>query len=34
VTWAEFTRAYNASLKGKEDVLKELAAESRNETIT
>jgi uncharacterized protein YeaO (DUF488 family) len=34
VTWAEFTRAYNASLKGKEETLKELAAESRSETIT
>ena len=34
VTWAEFARKYNASLKGKERVLKELAAESRNGTIT
>jgi uncharacterized protein YeaO (DUF488 family) len=34
VTWAEFTRAYNASLKGKEEALKELAAESRSRTMT
>jgi uncharacterized protein YeaO (DUF488 family) len=34
VTWAEFARAYNASLKGKEDALKGLAAESRTQTIT
>jgi uncharacterized protein YeaO (DUF488 family) len=34
VTWAEFSRAYNASLKGKEEVLRELAAESRTGTVT
>lgn len=34
MTWAEFTRAYNASLKGKGKMLKELATESRNGTVT
>ena len=34
VTWDQFAKAYNASLKGKEETLKGLAAESRNETIT
>jgi uncharacterized protein YeaO (DUF488 family) len=34
VTWAEFSRRYVASLKGKESVLQELAAKSKKETIT
>jgi len=34
VTWLKFTRAYNASLKGKEEILKELAAESRKAPVT
>jgi len=34
VTWAEFARAYNASLRGKEEALRKLAAESRTGTIT
>ena len=34
MTWSEFTWAYNSSLKGKEETLKELAAESRTRTIT
>jgi len=34
LTWDELSKAYNASLKGKDDILKELARESRKGTIT
>lgn len=34
VGWAEFSRRYVKSLKGKEAVLKELAAKSKEKTIT
>lgn len=34
VTWAEFSRGYRSSLKGKEGLLKSLAAESRKGTVT
>ena len=34
VTWREFALAYTAGLRGREETLKELAAESRNGTIT
>lgn len=34
LTWGELSRAYNESLKRKEDILKELAYESRNGTLT
>ncbi len=34
ITWAEFTRGYAAGLKGKEEALRALAAESRVGTIT
>ena len=34
VAWAELARSYNASLKGKEEVLRGLAAQSRSGTIT
>ena len=34
LTWAEFKRTYNSGLRGKEEMLKELAAESRSGIIT
>lgn len=34
VSWAEFKSEYKKSLKGKEDILRKLAEESRGETIT
>jgi uncharacterized protein YeaO (DUF488 family) len=34
VTWAEFSRRYLKSLKGKEPLLRELAAKSKSRTIT
>jgi uncharacterized protein YeaO (DUF488 family) len=34
MTWAEYSRAYRESLEGKETLLKELAVESKNGTIT
>jgi uncharacterized protein YeaO (DUF488 family) len=34
VTWAEYSKEYRKSLKGKEGILKELAAESKSKTIT
>lgn len=34
VTWPVFTRRYLASLKGKEELLKQLAARSKKKTIT
>lgn len=34
VSWEEYSAEYRASLKGKEDVLERLAAESRKGTIT
>jgi len=34
LTWSELSRAYDAGLKGKKEVLKELADESRTGTIT
>ncbi len=34
VSWAEFSRRYLESLKGKEALLKELAAKSKKTTIT
>ena len=34
VTWAEYSRKYLASLKEKEDLLRELAAKSKRGTVT
>ena len=34
LTWAEYSRRYLASLKGKEATLRELATRSKRETIT
>jgi uncharacterized protein YeaO (DUF488 family) len=34
ISWADFKKAYLKSLKGKTDVLKELAKESKKETLT
>lgn len=34
MTWKEYAAEYKKSLKGKEELLRELAAESRKETIT
>lgn len=34
ITWAEFTREYRQSLRGKESLLSELSRESRGGTIT
>lgn len=34
VSWEEFSSEYNKSLKGKEQILKKLAEESRDGTIT
>lgn len=34
ITWAQFTREYKKSLKGKEEILKNLAQESKKKTIT
>lgn len=34
VSWDEFSREYRKSLKGKEDLLRSLAEESKRETIT
>ena len=34
VTWGEFSRRYVASLKGKENILRELATKSKKGTIT
>lgn len=34
VGWDEFSREYLKSLRGKEDVLKELAAEAKESTVT
>ena len=34
ISWAEFKKAYLQSLKGKSDILKELAKESKKETLT
>lgn len=34
VTWGEYSRRYKASLRGKEDILRELAAKSRKGTVT
>jgi uncharacterized protein YeaO (DUF488 family) len=34
MTWAEYSGAYRRSLKGKEGLLRQLAAESRKGTIT
>jgi uncharacterized protein YeaO (DUF488 family) len=34
MTWAEYSRAYRKSLEGKEELLKQLASESKKGTIT
>ena len=34
MTWAEYSKEYKESLKGKEPILRELAAKSKKKTIT